>query len=654
MQPIQFFAARAEDGALLPNATVDVFITGTETRATLFSDAAGTTSQANPLYADGVGRVFFYTSADRIDIRVSRSGYVAPLIEDLLVTDPSDVLAATVAQVQAAATQAARAEAARDASLLGRGVWPSTAAGVGQGIAGTSSLVAGSGGTNGTFALAFSGGTQVLAPKGRFVVEGGAVAQVILDYPGYYSAGTPTISFAASPGLNGASVAAVMGPNTAVGSYFSTPSSLDSEYLIRYEVAAGPAAVNPVAYPSKKALDDLGFANLPDALNELVFAITDDAGRRTWIEIGLNGKPTSRTISIFSEAITPSVGEALGFEELTGEVNEDILFSVVDEKSARTWLEVSPDGGPTAEAAKRIKASIGVDAVSGDYIANGEVYNIVSGPDIVGIGDSMTAGAGGGGVTYLNHLQSLLDDYGYTCQIINMGVGGESSVTATARTNANPFVVDVAEGEIPASGQVALTLRPINGVMPQPLKQGPSAYSCKLAGVAGSFGRTITEGVYSYHFTRAVEGGAVTAPKIAPIYLDIGEQIRGLIHSIWIGQNGPDFERAIQDTKAIINHMTALDKRFVVISKPGGTSAQDVEDAAWFAEFGNRFIPIRQYLVEFGLEEAGITPTAQDLTDISNGTVPSSLRVDSVHFTADGYRILGNLVFQKFLQLGWI
>ncbi len=135
MQAIQFFAARAEDGALLSGATVDVFLTGTQTRAPLFSDAAGATSQANPVYADGVGRVFFYTSADRIDIRVSRGGYVAPLIEDLLVTDPADILAATVAQVGLAeakvgeaSLQADRAESAATASIAASNTFDTTAA----------------------------------------------------------------------------------------------------------------------------------------------------------------------------------------------------------------------------------------------------------------------------------------------------------------------------------------------------------------------------------------------------------------------------------------------------------------------------------------------------------------------------------------------
>ena len=112
--------------------------------------------------------------------------------------------------------------------------------------------------------------------------------------------------------------------------------------------------------------------------------------------------------------------------------------------------------------------------------------------------------------------------------------------------------------------------------------------------------------------------------------------------------------RAIQDAKAIIQRMTALDKRFLVISKPGGSSTSDVDDAMWFAEFGRRFIPIRQYMVKYGLADAGITPTAQDITDMANGTVPTSLRSDSVHWLGVDYTILANIIFQRLYEMEWI
>ena len=184
--------------------------------------------------------------------------------------------------------EADRAESARDAALLSKGIWPTTAAGIGQGVAGTSSLVAGTGGTNGTFDLAFSGGTQVLAPKGRFVVEGGAVTQVFIDYPGYYSAGTPTISFAASSGLTGASATTIMGANTPVGGYFSTPSAEAAEYNVQYRVDAGPVATEVKRYPSTLGVVDPDIyaaekAAFSQSLSlpyngNLAWAIVDNAG----------------------------------------------------------------------------------------------------------------------------------------------------------------------------------------------------------------------------------------------------------------------------------------------------------------------------------------------------------------------------------------
>lgn len=97
MQPIQFFAARAEDGALLPGATVDVLVHGTQERARLFSDSPGTIPLENPAHSDANARVFFYTTTPRIDIRISRYGYVAPLLVDISTLDA----ATAVEQVQA-------------------------------------------------------------------------------------------------------------------------------------------------------------------------------------------------------------------------------------------------------------------------------------------------------------------------------------------------------------------------------------------------------------------------------------------------------------------------------------------------------------------------------------------------------------------------
>jgi hypothetical protein len=159
----------------------------------------------------------------------------------VLLTKLATPYAVDAAALAALAAQVG-AEAARDAAINGAfRTWPTTAAGVGNGVAGVASLVGGSGGTNGTFALAFSGGTQVIAPIGFFTVAGGAVVSVVITYPGYYSAGTPTLSFAASSGLTGASATAQMAANTPVNQYFTVPSTVVGEASILYRNLAGVA-----------------------------------------------------------------------------------------------------------------------------------------------------------------------------------------------------------------------------------------------------------------------------------------------------------------------------------------------------------------------------------------------------------------------------
>lgn len=60
----------------LPSCTITVYLTGTVTLATLYSNAAGTTPLANPFTADATGYYFYYTTPGRYDERFS--GGTAP------------------------------------------------------------------------------------------------------------------------------------------------------------------------------------------------------------------------------------------------------------------------------------------------------------------------------------------------------------------------------------------------------------------------------------------------------------------------------------------------------------------------------------------------------------------------------------------------
>ena len=388
-------------------------------------------------------------------------------------------------------------------------------------------------------------------------------------------------------------------------------------------------AVNDVAPGLVDAAVDGALDGKADSLaiieSDFSFAVVDEDGRRTWIEANAAGGLTDHAADKISERIA-------GALEMDTDVT-GLSFVVVDEDGRRTEIEVGDDGKLTQRVIDSIRDRVGLSIPA----------NIVSGSDIVCWGDSMTAGAGGSGTTYPNVLATLTGH-----MVRNRGVGGETSVTITARTGANPMLVIPDGGTIPSSGGVVIAIQPINGSTPAPLLQGHHGYNVgSIAGVAG----TISESSGTYTFTRSEAGDPVTVNRPTPWMDAESPSRRGDIAIIWIGQNGPSHARAKSDVAAIVRHMDALDKRYLVISKP---TSSDGEDAEWHDLYGRRFIAIRQYMVAYGLADAGITPTAQDTTDMSNGVVPESLRSDTIHWNAAGYTILGQQCNARMRELGWV
>lgn len=157
----------------------------------------------------------------------------------------------------AANSAAAAAGSVNGAALAAAtaGAYPNSAAtNVPRGLtqASVGAITAGSGGTNGTFALAWSGGNFTANPSGTFTVSGGALTAVTITGPGLYIGASPTVptpSFAASSGLTGAGVALTAQFLVASGQGYWVQSADGSE-LDRYSnvggVATAVAGVGPV------------------------------------------------------------------------------------------------------------------------------------------------------------------------------------------------------------------------------------------------------------------------------------------------------------------------------------------------------------------------------------------------------------------------
>lgn len=404
-------------------------------------------------------------------------------------------------------------------------------------------------------------------------------------------------------------------------------------------------------------------------LDDYSFVIKDKNGfPAVGVLLDKNGKPSIYMLnSIFDglvDRISTKVTSEIALAGVSYRKSPDGSFFIVDKNDRLSWLGMNSQGKPISytikcivEALDQYGYSLTPSSVKSTYQTS--TKKAISGPDIVCWGDSMTAGAGGNGTTYPSILKTLMQNAGSTANTYNMGVGGETSPTICARQGGNPFLINVTGGIIPAdTSPVTVTLEQIDGQTVRPLLQGAGSFTGLLDGIPGTLNLVEPSGSSAswqadnyYTFARTAAGTQITFDRPKPFYLDVAAPRLGDIHIIWIGQNGPSTARAISDTKAMIQRMQALDKRYLVISKPTST---DADDSLFFAEFGRRFVAARKYLVQYGLQDAGITPTAQDNTDIANGIVPTSLRADAVHWTAQGYTILANLLFNRIKELGWI
>ncbi len=273
---------------------------------------------------------------------------------------------------------------------------------------------------------------------------------------------------------------------------------------------------------------------------------------------------------------------------------------------------------------------------------------------IIGVGDSLTFRS--------NALASVLpDDWEY----INCGWSGNTELEALARMGSIPMRI-AAGFTIPAgTGTTAITIESTEGgELVDFWKNANGNDNINPVTIQGIEG-TISYAGGTYYFARSIAGtsrdiisGSIIQTKHAKEYLKYP-------HIFFIGQNG-HFEGGwayVSDA----NHQTLIDRlwkavnmlphnNYLIICTHSRTT--DALEAALIDSFGMRAIILREYLVNYGLEDAGIVPTADDLTEIAANRCPASLLddypTDLVHFNNDGYDVVANLKLRFLKALGII
>ena len=280
-------------------------------------------------------------------------------------------------------------------------------------------------------------------------------------------------------------------------------------------------------------------------------------------------------------------------------------------------------------------------------------------------GDSLTDGAGASDTShqYPSVLKALINANNAGITTSSAGIGGEGTYSIAARQGG--VVVNVKPCTIPPSGSVNIEIDKWNGLsIPLCRRGGVNVTSnvdkmklnpCIINGIGGTLLRDSTG---NYVFTRTTDGEEVTFERPVPL-LTYGHEIlndKGQVGVIWSGtndiaSNGGTIEKTIQGINMMIAKLQS--KKYIIVGLTSKTYHSDIEEKNFrlATEYKDHFVNIRDYMLAYGLDDSGIEATEQDLADIKNGEIPTSLRVDAVHGNDYFYNIVANLVYKKGKEL---
>jgi len=269
-------------------------------------------------------------------------------------------------------------------------------------------------------------------------------------------------------------------------------------------------------------------------------------------------------------------------------------------------------------------------------------------------GDSLTEGTGGDGISFPDVVEDLSG-----CEVKNYGVYCDRASLIAARQGANPQRArDLSY--IPADPQkLKVNIVGENGAWEMWLNFGDAGVNpCYIDGVEGTL--SIDPDTGSRYFTRTAPGEAVSVTKGEFETAAMRDMRDNDILVIWSGSSDGLFDdRSIGD---IIKYQRAMLKYancddYIIINFTAKCNIGDDIDE-WNRrleeEYGEHYFDIRSYLMNEGLKDAGIEATPEDIKAMEEGHVPQSLRSDDGHFNAIGYRLIGQQVYKKLLEMGYI
>lgn len=128
---------------------------------------------------------------------------------------------------------------------------------------------------------------------------------------------------------------------------------------------------------------------------------------------------------------------------------------------------------------------------------------------------------------------------------------------------------------------------------------------------------------------------------------------------IWVGTNNINdtVEHIIDVQNLMVSTVTS--GKYIIVGLTAKTYFDDIANynRKMYQTFDEHFIDIRKYILDYGLSDAGITPTKSDEQAIQSGEMPPSLIYQGdgygVHFLPAGYKIVAAQIYKKGVELGY-
>lgn len=285
------------------------------------------------------------------------------------------------------------------------------------------------------------------------------------------------------------------------------------------------------------------------------------------------------------------------------------------------------------------------------------------------IGDSLTAGYFGGSPgpasdSWPSKLAPLIP--GVT--VNNLAVSGYTVDEESVRIGALPVPLTVVGGSLPASGSVQVSTTAVIGWREADLTR---VFNGTLAGVPGTLTRTNSDTVFT--FARTSSGTAVQVAPGTPFKPEYHDHNEGIL-VVLLGRNNVTYDVRGEDASVSEHVLKGLQrieqwhardlKKVLFLSIPTNVSetqgtprhGQVMEINAGMENlFSTRYLDVRRWLIDNGLEALGITPTAEDTAAINADTMPPSLmEADGGHWSSATCGLVAQRVEEYLSTREWI